>query len=218
MTTSPDRHGGHPGDCGPPRWSRRHWLAHGLLRATAGPVAIAGAAALLAAPRSARAGYNFWLGEYTLGKPELEAQLARHFPLRLRYAELFTVTLTNPVLGLDAPANRARVTSEMQIDNPLFLRQPARGVLAVSSGLRYDAPARALRLHEARAERVELAGLNGDAARQLQAVAAAVAAEALRDYALYTFRPEELVFKGQTLTPGAITVLDDGIKVKVDLG
>lgn len=190
--------------------ARRRWLARSLRTGLGG--------ALLAAPWLARAGYNFWLGEYTVEKPELDAQLTRHFPLQLRYAELFAVRLADPVLGLDAPGNRARVTSQVQIENPLFLRQPARGVLAISSGLKYDAPARTLRLSEPRAERIELAGLGGDLARQLQAAGEAIASQALRDYALYTFRPEELMFNGQALTPGEITVLDDGVKVKVGLG
>jgi len=38
----------------------------------------------------------------------------------------------------------------------------------------------------------------------------------LADYALYTFKPEELTFNGQVFQPGEITVLEDGIKVKVD--
>ena len=40
-----------------------------------------------------------------------------------------------------------------------------------------------------------------------------VVQELLRDYALYTFKPEDLRRFGKTFEPGAITVLDDGIKV-----
>lgn len=199
-----------PGARAAPVLSRRQWLARGL-QGGAGLAALA-----LAVP--AYAGYNFWLNEYTVDKPELDTQLTRRFPLQMRYAELFTVLLSHPRLALDGRGNRASITSDVQIENALFLPRPATGVLALSSGLRYDAPTRALRLRDPRADRIELAGVTGDAARQLQSVGAAVAAEALRDYALYTFRPEDLMFNGQKLTPGDITILDDAIKVKVNLG
>jgi hypothetical protein len=38
----------------------------------------------------------------------------------------------------------------------------------------------------------------------------------LTDYALYTFKPEELRLKGIDVEPGTITVLQDGISVKVN--
>ncbi|KAF1020598.1 MAG: hypothetical protein GAK30_02421 [Paracidovorax wautersii] len=201
-----------PGAPSGPALTRRQWLARGL-QGGAGLAALA-----LARPAQAQAGYNFWLSEYTIDKPELDTQLARRFPLQMRYAELFTVLLSHPRLALDGGGNRASITSDMQIENSLLLPRPVTGVLALSSGLRFDAPTRALRLRDPRADRIELAGVTGNAARQLQSVGAAVAAEALRDYALYTFRPEDLMFNGQKLTPGDITIQDQAVKVKVNLG
>ncbi|WP_123296388.1 DUF1439 domain-containing protein [Comamonas sp. BIGb0124] len=191
-----------------PDLGRRRWLHRSAQ--------VALATCTLAALAPARAGYNIWLGEYTIERQLLQQGLAERFPLRLRYMELFRVTLSNPRLGLDAKANRTQVTSDVQIENDLLLARPVQGLLALSSGLKYDAPARALRLHEPRADQVEIKGMSGEAARQLQAVSAAVAAQVLADYALYTFKPEELTFNGQVFQPGEITVLEDGIKVKVD--
>ena len=63
-------------------------------------------------PLSAFAGFNFFLSEYTASRSELQAQIARRFPVRQRYAELFTVDLRDPQLGLDANANRAAITAQ----------------------------------------------------------------------------------------------------------
>ena len=76
--------------------SRRQWL--GL------PV--------LVLPVAATAGYNFWTGEYTLSHHDLQAQVEKKFPLKLRYSELFEVRLTDPVLSLDAGSNRATLARE----------------------------------------------------------------------------------------------------------
>ena len=177
--------------------SRRQWL--GL------PV--------LVLPVAATAGYNFWTGEYTLSHHDLQAQVEKKFPLKLRYSELFEVRLTEPVLSLDATTNRASLATQVQIRNPIVQPRQVQGHLALSSGLRYDAASTAIRLDQPTAERVALEGLNSQGAQQLQTVGAVVAQELLRDYALYTFKPEDLRRFGKTFEPGAITVLDDGIKV-----
>ena len=52
-------------------------------------------------------------------------------------------------------------------------------------------------------------------AERLQQVGAVVAQELLRDYPLHTFRREELTLGRKTYEIGAITVLDDGIKVEL---
>lgn len=170
-------------------------------------------AGLCLLPLAASAGYNFWTGEYTLSRAELQAQMLKHFPKQLRYGELFEVQMTDPQLTLDAPANRVGLAVQMQIRNPFIQPRQVQGALALSSGLKFDVVANALRLDRPTADRVELEGIRGQDARQLQSIGAAVAQELLRDYALYTFQPEDLSRFGKTFEPGAITVLEDGIKV-----
>jgi hypothetical protein len=71
--------------------------------------------------------------------------MAKRFPLQQRYAEVFTVSLRDPQLGLDPANNRLGVTALLNIASPL-LRPGVEGLVSVSSALRYDAPARAVRL------------------------------------------------------------------------
>ena len=167
------------------------------------------------APFAALAGFNFFTSEYTIGRDELQAQIAKRFPVRQRYAELFSVNLREPRLVLDAAGNRAAITALMTIGSPLMQPSSVEGIVTVSSALRYDVPALTLRLHEPRAERIELQGLNGRDAERLQQIGGMVAQELLRDYPLQTFKREELTVGRKTYEIGDITVQQDDIKVQL---
>jgi hypothetical protein len=180
----------------------RRFLLRALLGAAAAP-----------APFAALAGFNFFTSEYTASREELQAQIAKRFPVQQRYAELFTVGLRDPQLGLDARTNRAAITAVLSIASPLLRPSTVDGVVSVSSALKYDAPARALRLDQPKAERLELQGVTGRDAERLQQIGAVVAQELLRDQPLRTFTAEELTVGRKTYEIGDITVQQDGIKV-----
>lgn len=180
----------------------RRWLLRALL----------GAAGLQAAS-TALAGFNFFTSEYTIGRDELQAQIAKRFPVRQRYAELFSIGLREPQLALDPAGNRAAITALMTIGSPLLQPSSVEGIVSISSALKYDVAALALRLHEPRVERIELQGLAGRDAERLQQIGGLVAQELLRDYPLRTFKPEELTVGRKTYAIGDITVQRDEIKV-----
>ncbi|MFC5608077.1 DUF1439 domain-containing protein [Variovorax soli] len=174
------------------------------------------AAALpLGLPLGARAGFNFFLSEYTASREELQAEIARRFPLTQRYAEIFSVTLSDPMLGLDAGANRAAITTRVNIASPLMQPSSVNGTASISSALRYDVDALALRLLDPRAERLQLDGVVGRDAQRLQRIGGAVAQELLQGYPLRTFKPEELKFGRKTYEIGDITIGQDEIKVQL---
>lgn len=179
-----------------------------LLRALLG-------AAAVPAPLAALAGFNFFTSEYTASREELQAQIAKRFPVQQRYAEIFTVSLRDPQLGLDANANRAAITAVLSIASPLLRPSAVEGVVSVSSALKYDAPTRALRLDQPKAERLELQGVSGRDAERLQQIGALVTQELLQGQALRTFTAEELTVGRKTYEIGDITVQSDGIKVEL---
>lgn len=164
---------------------------------------------------AARAGYNLWTGEYTVTRAEAQARIDTRFPLALRYAQLFEVRVSRPRLVLDAAAGRAAITVDLDVRN-VFTTRPLPGMLTISSKLRYDAAARAIRLTDPSADRIEFKGLSAADAQQLQAIGQLVAQEALRDYAIHTFTEQDLTMGSRVFVPGEITVVEDGIKVKVD--
>jgi hypothetical protein len=179
-----------------------------LLRALLG-------AATVPVPFAALAGFNFFTSEYTASRDELQAQIAKRFPVEQRYAELFTVGLRDPQLGLDELNNRAAITAMLSIASPLLRPSSVEGIVSVSSALKYDASTRALRLDRPKAERLELQGVTGRDAERLQQVGAAVAQELLRDQALRTFTAQELTVGRKTYEIGDITVQKDGITVQL---
>lgn len=172
-------------------------------------------AALATLPAAARAGFNFFTSEYTASHAELQALVEKQFPLQQRYMELFTVTLRDPQLGLNARANRAAIASSLAIASPLLRGGSVQGRVAVSGALRWDAATRALRLDRPTAEQLELQGMGGGDAERLRRIGAVVAQELLQDWPLRSFTKEEMSFGRKTYDIGAITVLEDGIKVQL---
>lgn len=168
-----------------------------------------------ALPWRAQAGFDFWTSEYTASRAELQAMIATRFPLAQRYAQLVTVSLADPQLALDAAANRAAITASVSIASPFLRAGQVHGSVALSSALRYDAALRALRLDRPQAERLALKGVGGADAERMRQIGGMVAQELLQGQVLRTFTPEELSFGRKTYEIGDITVLDDGIRVRL---
>jgi hypothetical protein len=194
----------------PTRWQnpapepRRH--APRILAA----IALAGAAA------SAFAGYNIWTGEYTFTTKELQTVVEQRFPTKLRYAQVLDVQLSNPHLVMDEANNRITTQVDAVVTNTLLPAPPINGTLAVNSGIRYDPARRAVLLDNPSVERVDVSGVPSQYGQQMSAIGTLVAQQVLKDYPLHTFKPEELRVGGKEVVPGEITVVADGIKVKVD--
>ncbi|MBJ2157818.1 DUF1439 domain-containing protein [Variovorax sp. IB41] len=171
--------------------------------------------AALQAPFAALAGFNFFTSEYTASRDELQAMIAKRFPVAERYAEIFMVGLRDPQLGLDAATNRAALTATLTIASPLLAASPVQGVVSMSSALRYDAATRTLRLDRPKSERLELQGVEGRDAERLQKVGAVVAQELLQGQVLRSFTADELTVGRKTYEIGDITVQENGIKVQL---
>jgi hypothetical protein len=165
--------------------------------------------------QAANAAYNIWTNEYSFTKKELEAAIAPQFPRKLRYMDIFDVTLSNPRLGMDADRNRLSTVVDAQIANPLLLARPVNAALTMSSGVKYDPATRSLRLDAPKVENVDSSDLPPQYAQQLTALGNAAADQLLRDYAVYTFTPEQLQMNGKRFEPGKITVEKDAVKVEI---
>jgi hypothetical protein len=174
------------------------------------------AAIAAAAVGTAYAGYNVWTGEYTFSKAELQSAVDKKFPTTLRYGELVSVQLSNPRLVLDQATNRVTTQMDAAMSNTILPAPPVNGTMSLNSGVKYDATRRAVLLDNPTVQDVQVQGMN-QYTQQLNAIGAVVAQQLLKDYPLYTFKPDELRFNGKDVQPGAITVTPDGISVKVDL-
>jgi len=176
---------------------------------------LTGASLLALGVHPARAGYNLWTGQFTIAQPELQAQVETRFPLGFPYPPLFDVRVQRPRLGLNPGEQRVSITVDVLVRSA-FVPQALKGLLTISSKLRFDAASRSVRLVDPDADRIDFQGLAPADARQLQAIGQAVAQDALQDWPLHTFRPEELTMGSRVFRPGEITVQDAAISITVD--
>ena len=129
--------------------------------------------------------------------------------------QLFEVTLSNPRLSMNSHSNRVISVVDLQIDNKLLMSKPVNGTLSLSSALKYDAAMRAVRLEQPVVEKIEVNGVPPQFAGQLNAIGNAAAEQILKNYPIYSFKPEQLELNGKRFEPGNITVVDNGIKVEI---
>ncbi|CAJ0794684.1 hypothetical protein LMG7141_02982 [Ralstonia condita] len=183
--------------------SNRTWWWAGAIA-----VAVAIAAVLVACMPTG------WTGDgYTFSRGQMQDALAQKFPFQRRFLGFFDVTLTNPHIALDPARNRIAIQADAQVESGLF-RQPLTGPLAVSSGLHYDAPTHSIRLDQPSVDRFDLQNVPGGVGPQISAIGSLIAGQLLNDYAVYTFKPEQLKVAGIAVEPGTITVLPDGVHVQ----
>ncbi|MCO5398463.1 DUF1439 domain-containing protein [Ralstonia soli] len=176
--------------------------------AGAAAVAVAIAAVLVACMPTG------WTGDgYTFSRGQMQDAVARKFPFQRRFLGFFDVTLSNPQVSLDPGRNRIAIQADAQVESGLF-RQPLTGPLAVSSGLHYDAPTRSIRLDQPSVDRFDLQNVPGGVGPQISAIGSLIAGQLLNDYAVYTFKPEQLKVAGIAVEPGTITVLPEGVHVQ----
>lgn len=165
--------------------------------------------------QAADTGYNVWTNEYTVSRQQLQTAIAPQFPRKMRYMDIFDVTFSNPRLGMLPSENRMNTVVDAQIANPLLLQRPVNAVLTLSSAFKYDPTTRSLRLDAPKVDKVDSTDLPPQYAQQLTTLGNAAADQFLRDYALYTFKPEQLQMNGKTFEPGKITVEQDAVKVEI---
>lgn len=155
-----------------------------------------------------------WTGDgYTFSRGQMQDALARKFPFQRRFLGFFDVTLSNPQVSLDPARNRIAIQADAVVQSGLF-RQPLTGPLAVSSGLHYDAPTHSIRLDQPTVDRFDLQNVPGGIGPQISSIGSLIAGQLLNDYAVYTFKPEQLKVAGIAVEPGTITVLPEGVHVQ----
>ena len=169
--------------------------------------------ALCLLPRRAHAGLDLLANEFSASRDELQAELARRFPITRRYGDVAEVSLHDPQLALDGAANRATLASRLAIVSPWLRPSPVGGKVAVSSGLRWDTAGPAVRLQDPRTEHLRIDGVTGSDAQALERISAAVVQEALQGYPLHTFDSKQMPLG---LRVKGITIVADAIKVQFE--
>jgi hypothetical protein len=146
-------------------------------------------------------------------RAQIEAALARRFPIESRAGELFTAKVAQPQLTLLPDANRVRLDFQLEAVDRV-VHKAVRGAMGLSFALRYEPSDASIRLAQVRIESFDVQGLPEPLLRQLQPVGAMLAERGLEGMVLRTFRPEELA-RAQGYTPGAIRVTPGGVAIEL---
>lgn len=133
----------------------------------------------------------------------LQQGLEKRFPMNQRVLEMFDIRLTHPQLAMLPEQERIAVTIDTAIGTPLAA-QPWNGSLALSGRLAVDAARNAIVLRDARLDRLGADGMDETHQRMLGRVATLVADRVIKDFVLYTFKPEDLRHFGVQYTPTVI--------------
>ena len=172
----------------------------------------------------------------TLSEAELNALIARAFPLQRRVLELLDVQMSAPQLRLLPDANRLAVALVVSTQDRVVGRS-ARGSLRFDAALRWDSTESAIRLAQVRVQQLRLDGGDNTAGLDANAAAApalpvspidagalvashaarlglALAERALEGLPLYRLSPERQARLRQLgLQPGTVQVTSAGLQM-----
>jgi hypothetical protein len=181
--------------------NRRSWLAHAsvlLLAACAG----------LGVPRS-----------ITLGEAELQAQLAKRFPMQRSLLDTFDLQLSDPTLRVDAPARRLATEMTLRGSDRRSGRS-LQGRLALDYGLRFEPQDGSIRLVQPRIASLEVepeTGLSPRRSEMAQRMGIAWAERLLDDLVLYRVpEPRLQALRAAGCRPGAWQVTPAGVEITIE--
>ena len=155
----------------------------------------------------------------SLSEAELQAQLARRFPLQRSLLDAVDLRLSEPKLRLDAQANR--LTTELTlVASERRSGRRVQGRLGLNYALRYEASDGSIRLVQPRVESFEFDGAPGVSARRAdatQGVIIAMAEQLLDDLVLYRVPSERLdMLRAMGLRPGTLRVTPTGLEITIE--
>jgi hypothetical protein len=145
----------------------------------------------------------------------LQQSLQKKFPYTERYFSLLDVTLSNPVLSTQPPADRMLIALDAQVLPPL-IKTPWQGELLVSGRLRIDPARRVVLLTEPRLENIKLDAVTGNYTSRVARLGKQLAEDLIGETVLYTFAPDAFVVAGKRFVPTGITTRKDSLVVSFE--
>jgi hypothetical protein len=154
-----------------------------------------------------------------ISEAELQAQLARRFPLQRSLLETFDLELADPRLQLDAAAGRLATELTLRGSD----RRSGRGLqgrLALDYGLRWEPADGSVRLVQPRVRSLQFddaPALSSRRAEMAQQMGVALAERLLDDLVLYRVPTERLeTLRRAGYQPGKLQVTRDGLEITLE--
>ena len=121
---------------------------------------------------------------------DLQALLARRFPLDRRLMEVLEVQISEPHVGLLPQQNRLSAELTVAANDRLFATR-LRGQLSLTTSLRVEPTDRSLRLKDVRVTRLTLDKLGEAASERGQRLGTLIVERLLEDTSIHQFRVEQ---------------------------
>jgi len=154
-----------------------------------------------------------------LSEGELQAQLARRFPLQRSLLDVYELQLSDPRLRIDGAAGRLATELALQASDKRSGRM-LQGRLALDYGLRWEASDASIRLVQPRVDSLQIApesGLSPRRAELLQRMGSALVARLLDDLALYRVPEARLqAWRSAGFQPGGLQITPDGVEITIE--
>ena len=187
------------------QWHRRKW-ALTLAGAVAASVVLSACSGMRSGPR-----------QVDISESRLLAMVAKQFPVKKKYLELFEVSLSEPSLRLMPEANRIGTRLNYAASTVLNSKNPWSGQMELSYGLRYQASDLTVRLDQVRMEGFLVDGVPSSYAQQLRGAGTQIAETMLQDLVVHQFKPEDLrTVEGLGYQPGTRKVVPGGLRLQLD--
>ena len=187
------------------QWHRRKW-ALTLAGAVAASVVLSACSGMRSGPR-----------QVDISESRLLAMVAKQFPVKKKYLELFEVSLSEPSLRLMPEANRIGTRLNYAASTVLNSKNPWSGQMELSYGLRYQASDLTVRLDQVRMEGFLVDGVPSSYAQQLRGAGTQIAETMLQDLVVHQFKPEDLrTVEGLGYQPGTLKVVPGGLRLQLD--
>ena len=154
----------------------------------------------------------------TLSEAELQAQLAKRFPVQRSLLDSVDLQLSDPVLRLDAAANRL-ATELTLLGSERRSGRSLQGRLALDYGLRWEPSDGSVRLVQPRVRSLQFgdAALSSRRAEMLQQMGVALAERLLDDLVLYRVPEARLqALRSAGYRPGTLQVTPAGLEIGIE--
>jgi hypothetical protein len=143
---------------------------------------------------------------------ELQSKIAQTLAVPITVLKIFDISLSNPVIRLDAGTERLNAQLDTDIRNP-FSSEPLSGKLNISGKLRFDAASNSVMLANARIDNLNLNGLGGKYSAVLSLLASKLGEEILNNIPLYTLTAEDLKVGSTEFVPKDFKVVGNELQV-----
>ena len=147
-----------------------------------------------------------------VSEAELQSRIAETLAVPITVLKIFDISLSNPVIKLDAGTERLNAQLDTDIRNP-FSGEPLSGKLNISGKLRFDAASNSVMLVDARIDNLNLNGLGGKYEGMLNMLTRKLGEEILNNIPLYTLTAEDLKVGSTEFVPRDFKVVGNDLQV-----